>query len=170
MKDADETRHAAPWSAAVKWISAVTVVALLGVAVVVSWCLPAGTPALARWAIALVPPLIVFGTLLFVVRGYVLGPGELRILRLGWQNRIPLAEVVAVAADPEAMRGSIRLCGSGGLFGFLGWFRNRTLGVYRAYATNPRNAVVIRLRQRTLLVTPENPAAFVRELNRQRGA
>ncbi|MEY4387720.1 MAG: hypothetical protein RLY20_3003, partial [Verrucomicrobiota bacterium] len=63
---------------------------------------------------------------------------ELRVERLGWQNRFRLADVKSVVADPEAMRWSIRLCGSGGLFGFFGWFRNRTLGTYRAYGTGPK--------------------------------
>jgi len=166
----NETRFAAPWSTAVKVITFVTVLVLFGAALVVPTLMPAGTPALARWTIAIGLPLIVLGTLPFLVRGYVIERGELRILRLGWHNRIPLAEVVAVTADSDAMRGSLRLCGSGGLFGFFGWFRNRSLGVYRAYATDPRQAVVIKLRQRTVLVTPENPAAFVAELNRQRGA
>ena len=59
---------------------------------------------------------------------------ELRIERLGWENRFALADVVAVCTDPKELRWSIRLCGSGGLFGFFGWFWNRTLGIYRAYA------------------------------------
>ena len=113
----------------------------------------------------LVPPLIIFATLPFAVRGYVLTGQELRIERVGWQNRIPLADVATATADPQAMRWSIRLFGSGGLFGFFGWFRNRTLGTYRAYGTDPKNTVVLKLRQRTIIVTPHDPERFVAEIN-----
>jgi len=159
-----EARFAAPWSLAVKIITAITLALLLGTSLFGLWALPESTPDLARLLMIGLPPMIVLTTLPFAVRGYVIVDRELRIERVGWQNRIPLADVVTVTADPQAMRWSIRLFGSGGLFGFFGWFRNRKLGTYRAYGTDPKNSAVLKLKSRTIVVTPHDPARFVAEL------
>ena len=42
-----------------------------------------------------------------------------------------------------------------------GFFRNRTLGRYRAYATDPGRAVVLVLGGRTVVVTPGEPRIFL---------
>lgn len=161
----NELRFSAPWSLAVKIITVVALTILLGASLLGAWGMPESTPTAVQSLMVLVPPLIIFATLPFAVRGYVLTGQELRIERVGWQNRIPLADVVTATADPQAMRWSIRLFGSGGLFGFFGWFRNKTLGTYRAYGTDPKNTVVLKLRQRTIVVTPHDPARFVAEIN-----
>ena len=159
-----EIRFAAPWCLAVKIVTTLTLALLLGLALYGALLFPPSAPRLARLAVIFLPLAIVLGTLPFVVRSFVLAPGELRVQRLGWQNRFALAEVVSVDINPNALRGSLRLCGSGGLFGFFGWFWNKKLGVYRAYGTDPKLAVIIRLNQRTIVVTPESPERFVAEL------
>ncbi len=52
------------------------------------------------------------------------------------------------------MKGSIRTFGNGGLFCFSGRFRNRKLGSYRAFATDPKLAVVLRFPDKIVVVTP----------------
>lgn len=160
----NEIRFSAPWGLAVKITTVAVVALLMGVSILGSRHLPDSTPLFARLSATLLPLAILAGTLPFIVRGYVIADRELRIERVGWQNHISLAEVATVTADPEAMRGSIRLFGSGGLFGFFGWFRNRTLGTYRAYGTDPKHAVVLKLKSRTMVVTPHDPARFVQEI------
>lgn len=160
----NEIHFSAPWSRAVKIVTFAVIVLLVGVSVVGSRHLSDTTPLSARFAATFLPLAILLGTLPFIIRGYVLTPHELRIERLGWSNRFALANVESVEANPEAMRWSIRLCGSGGLFGFFGWFRNRTLGTYRAYGTDPKNTVVIKFKDRTIVLTPQNPAGFVAEV------
>ena len=168
IKMNNEVRFAAPWCLTVKIITVAVVALLLGVSIVGSQHLPDSTPLFARLSATLLPLAILAGTLPFIVRGYVISDGELRIERLGWQNRFALAEVVTVSADPKELRRSIRLCGSGGLFGFFGWFWNRPLGIYRAYGTDPQNAVVIKLKDRTIVVTPDAPQRFVAEVAARR--
>lgn len=163
----NEIRFSAPWSLAVKITTVIVMALLFGITSIGSRLLPDSTPPLARLAIAIVPLVILLSTLPFIVRGYVLADGELHIERLGWQNRVALAGVVSVNADPEAMRGSLRLFGSGGLFGFFGWFRNKTLGTYRAYGTDPKNTVVLKLKNRTIVITPHDPERFVEETLRR---
>jgi hypothetical protein len=65
------------------------------------------------------------------------------------------------------MQGSIRTFGNGGLFGFIGLFRNKKLGRYRAFATDEKNAVVLRFATHTLVITPEQPQRAVTLLNRE---
>ena len=164
----DEIRFAAPWALAVRIITTVVLALLIGIAVFVPVALPANTPLAARVALFITPLAIIAGTLPFMIRGYVLCADELRIERLGWANHIPLNTVVSATADAAAIRGSIRLCGSGGLFGFFGWFRNRKLGIYRAYGTDPKLSVVVKLTNRSIVVTPDNPERFVAEIESRR--
>lgn len=159
-----ETHYGAPWCLAVTILTILSLVLLLGASAYGTWFFSRSAPAWLRLTVILGPLAIVLATLPFLVRGFVLAPGELRVERLGWQNRFPLSEVTSIEINPEALRGSIRLCGSGGLFGFFGWFRNKKLGIYRAYGTDPKLAVIIKLNQRTIVVTPENPERFVAEL------
>jgi hypothetical protein len=164
----NEIRFTAPWSVAVKIVTMIVLALLLGVSLVGLTVMPANVAFAARVMMLVMPLAIVAGALPFIVRGYVLRDGELLIERLGWRNRVPLNTVVSATADPDAILGSIRLCGSGGLFGFFGWFRNRKLGVYRAYGTDPKLSVVVKLTNRTIVVTPHDPHRFVAEMDSRR--
>ncbi len=70
--------------------------------------------------------------------------------------------------DPDALRGSIRLFGNGGMFSFTGLFRSPKLGRYRAYVTDPARTVTLRFADRVVVVSPSDPAAFVRDLTPHR--
>jgi len=119
---------------------------------------------LAGWVAAAVPILTVFGCAIYMVRGYVLTESALFITRPGWRRTLNLAGLTSAKVDPEALRGSFRIFGNGGCFGFVGWFRNKTLGVYRAYATDSTRAVVLRFADKTVVVTPDDPQGFVAEI------
>lgn len=62
------------------------------------------------------------------------------------------------------MRGSLRICGNGGIFSFSGWFWNKRLGAYRALVTDGAKTVVLRFDKRKWVVSPDAPEEFVREL------
>ncbi|HTI97969.1 MAG TPA: PH domain-containing protein [Dongiaceae bacterium] len=109
---------------------------------------------------------IVLIAALFTVRGYRIEPNVLAIERLLWTTRLPLTGLQSAEFLPEAMRGSIRLWGNGGMFSITGWYRNRKLGSYRAFATNLQQTVVLQFAGRTVVVTPENPEPFVTEISR----
>ncbi len=108
---------------------------------------------------------VLLGSALFTIRGYELAGSELLVRRLVWATRIPLQDLRSAWADPSAMKRSIRLFGNGGLFAFSGLFSNRKLGRYRAFATDPRNAVVLRFAARTIVVTPDAPQEFLSTLS-----
>jgi hypothetical protein len=101
------------------------------------------------------------GAALFTVRGFVLSRDALLVQRLLWRTALPLEGLIGAAADPAAMRGVNRLAGNGGLFSFSGLWTNRRLGRFRAFATAPRLAVVLEFPKQKVVVTPENPGAFL---------
>lgn len=146
----------APWCKALWIVSAVATVILLGVMAL---------PVPGAFWVRLFPLAILAGALPFVVRGYEIREDALLIRRLFWDTRIELAGLKAVRFDPAAMRGSLRTCGNGGLFSITGWYWNKRLGTYCAYATDPARVVVLMFDKRRIVVTPENPEAFVQELS-----
>jgi hypothetical protein len=157
----------APWSTTLKVVTAFSVAILAGVALLFATVFPRDLPG------GVVVTLTTFfvsatllGSALFVVRGYEVEPGSLRIRRLLWSTEIPLADLRAARADPTAMSKSLRLFGNGGLFVFAGLFWNRQLGKYRAFATLPRNAVVLQFERRAVVVTPDDPSRFLAALAR----
>ncbi len=114
--------------------------------------------------VAAVPLLILVGGALTVVSGYRLEADGLSVERPLWTTRVSLAGLDRAWHDPSAVCRSIRLFGNGGLFSVTGWFRNPTLGRYRAFVTDPAKAVVLRSPARTLVVSPEDPIGFLAQV------
>jgi len=115
-------------------------------------------------ALSFIPIVTMAGCALFTVRGYAITPEDNVVRRLFWNTRLPRIGLVSATFSPSAMKGSIRRFGNGGLFSFTGWFRNRELGNYRAFATDMTRSVVLRYPGKTIVVTPGDVEGFVREL------
>jgi hypothetical protein len=160
MADRTDIEFLAPWNARLRSSSLVSVLVLsaLFISGIVSW-------SRTGWPLNLtllgLPIVIVASTVLTMVRGYVLTESELRVRRLGWETRLPLDGLVSVTGDNEAMQRSIRLFGNGGMFAFTGEFWNRSLGRYRALATDPTRAVVLKYANRRIVITPHDPQKFI---------
>jgi hypothetical protein len=116
------------------------------------------------WLVVAVPLLLLVVSAVFMVRGYVLTDDSLIIKRPGWEHRLDLSRLTSATVDPNAFQGSMLLFGNGGFFSFIGWYRNKKLGVYRAYATDARKAVVLRFADKTVVVTPDDPQKFTVEI------
>ncbi len=148
-------RHfAAPWGTHVRLVTAGAVVLLL----VVVRSLDGGM----TW----LPVALLIGASLLSVRGYSIRAGSVLVHRLGWSTTISLEGLQDVRVEPGVTRGSIRTFGNGGLFGFVGHFRNGVLGAYRAYFTDPELAVVLDLGSQRVVVSPERPNLFAEEVRR----
>jgi len=152
---------AAPWGKTLRWMSVLSVLLLLAVSASIFWVT---TPAVVRLA-AWLPLLILAATVPFVIRDYTVEPRELLIRRLLWTTRVSLDELQSAEFQPNAMRGSLRLCGNGGMLSITGWYRNRVLGNYRAFVTELKNTVVLRFAHKTIVVSPDNPERFVSEIS-----
>lgn len=93
--------------------------------------------------------------------GYAVGSGDLAVLRRGTRPLLfPLGSLLA--ARPAAMPRSLRVLGSGGMFGWWGRFANRDWGRFKAYATDRRRGVLLEWPGFKLFVSPEDPDAFCR--------
>lgn len=151
----------APWSNSVRLVTLGSVALLL---LLVPAGLFTGPRHLLVWRLAMIamPLGALFGALPFAVRGYVLTQRHLEVCRLGWSTVLPLAGLETVTGEPEGLKGSLRLFGNGGLFGITGWFWNRRLGRFRAYATDPSRVVLLRYADgRKVVVTPGDVQHFI---------
>jgi len=152
----------APWGKTLCWMSAFGIVILL-VALI-----PVLLLKKPEWThlMVLLPLLLLPGAALFIIRSYEIEPNVLAIRRLLWTTRLPLSGLQSVVVVPDAMRGSLRLFGNGGMFSITGWYRSRALGNYRAFVTDLKRTVVLRFAKKTIVVSPENPEQFVSEISR----
>lgn len=150
----------APWS---KSLRTLTVFSLTILTLVLALVLlvPLPEPGFIRPLMVVVTLSVALGALPFMVRGYVLTPDAVIVRRLGWTTRLPLQGIKSVAGDADAMRGAWRLFGNGGLYSFTGEFWSRRLGRFRALATDPDRAVVLRYPARTIVITPHDPQHFI---------
>jgi hypothetical protein len=161
-----EEFFAAPWSTLLTVVSLVSCSILFGVILLGLVTGGRGNP---FWLVLMValPLTIVMVTAAFTVRGYILTDNTLYVQRLGWHSKIELNNFVNIEFDAQAMENSLRIWGNGGLFSFTGTFQNQKLGRYQAYATDPARSVIIQFCDRTIVVTPDNPERFVREVLRR---
>jgi hypothetical protein len=150
----------APWSRSLRLVTILSTLVL--VAIATSGFLAAQSLRL-DWILAMigVPLIILFAALRCMVLGYRLTEKEIQVKRLGWITALPLATLKSVEGNVDAMRGSLRLFGNGGLFSFTGFFWNRQLKLYRAFATDPSRAVVLRYQNRLVVITPHDPQHFI---------
>ena len=119
-------------------------------------------PALA--AVQWLPMALLTFCLPFVVRSYTITDEAILIRRLLWTTRLDRAGLTSAKVLPDAMRGSIRTCGNGGGFSITGWYWSKRLGFYRAFVTDLKRTVVLRFADKTVVLSPDEPADFVREL------
>jgi hypothetical protein len=158
-------RYAAPWGKLLIWTSAVATAICVGVAVLIAVVAPSDPDFTGpvRW-IVLLPVVIVLVTLLFMVRGYVVTADEIVVERPFRSTRFERARLQSASTDPNALSGSLRIFGNGGLYSFTGLFWSSKLGRFRAYITDPTRTVILRFADRVVVISPADPDAFVRDI------
>lgn len=137
------------WSGSVRAITIVTLIVLIGTGFYLEtkiW--PEGM----LWLKYLLRT-VISGTILIGL-GYMpirlkASKERITVSRLFGSLTIPVDEILeAGILQKTDISDSIRLFGSGGLFGFLGLFRNTSLGKYTMYATDLDHLLFIRTRNR----------------------
>lgn len=107
---------------------------------------------------------VVFSYLL-APKGYLLYADRLVIIRPLNPITVPLAGVSgAEAATPELFKDSIRVAGSGGLWGYYGKYQSGQLGRYYMYARRTSELVLVRGRE-NYVIAPERFHEFIKVLN-----
>lgn len=78
---------------------------------------------------------------------------------------IPMLDVASVKMCAPTM-GAIRICASGGFFGYWGWFKERDLGKYFAYYGRSSDCFLVELKDgRKYMLGCKNPQKMVEYIN-----
>ena len=155
----------APWGRVLRVTSISFTLLMLGVSLFLIVQAEPHFPA-RKLAFACLPTLILVSTVPFIIRRYRLRNETLLIDRLFWATEIPLTGLSSVEVTENAMKGSLRLCGNGGLYSFSGWWWSKRLGRYHPYVTDLDRTVVLRFGPRTIVLSPEIPTEFARDVSR----
>ena len=155
--------YQAPWCKTLKVVSSLLVLLAVGMMFGASF-LPAGT---LGWRIGTRFGLaaVVLGSLPFMVLGYEITADSIFIRRPLWRTRLDRKGLKTAEVVPNAMAKCLRTCGNGGLFSFTGWFWSGSLGAFTAYVTDQDRTVVLRFEKRKVVVSPDQPEEFVKDLS-----
>ncbi len=163
------TRFSAPWGGQLKALTAFAVLLLVGIAIIGIAMMPEEQKVVWIVSMIVLPLAILAISALFTIRGYQITRDTLYIQRLIWNTAIDLENLEEVVYNPDAMKKSIRTFGNGGMFAFCGMFWNKKLGKYRVFGTDLKSAVVLKLKKRIVVITPESPDQFVARIKDMRG-
>ncbi len=109
--------------------------------------------------------IIFFGIMSSLIKAYTVAPDGVYVLFPTRHVRFGFKGLQSIEADPEAMVGTYRMI-NGGFFCFGGKnCRNKRLGRFSAYATDYKHAVVMRYKDHTAVITPEDPELFIKRTN-----
>ncbi len=115
-----------------------------------------------KYLLLLVFLITVLGLLGYMPIRLKAGRDKIAVSRLFGALEIPLSEVTSVVPISKSyIDGSIRTFGSGGAFGYLGRFKNKTLGRYTMYATELKHLVLVRTRQKKYVFSCTRSQEFV---------
>jgi hypothetical protein len=92
--------------------------------------------------------------------GYVLSDRSLLVVRRLF-GTIRFAITAVTPVDQGFGIGGLRLMGSGGVFGWYGFFWRPRFGRYRAYVTHRRHLLSCSGPNGPILISPANPTAFL---------
>ena len=157
---------AAPWSTATKVLTVVTLIVLAVVQGVmmlneVEWEVSAVVLTLSILVVAI--------SFLFAPSSYGIDGTHLYIRRPLLPIQIRFNDILEVRRlNDQEMEFTLRLFGSGGLFGFFGLFYSRKLGWQRWYATRTGDLVgIVTNTKGWLVLSPDSPEAFVAALKKR---
>lgn len=118
-----------------------------------------------NWLVGVTLPAVMLLAYAFSPRGYAITAESITIRRLVGDVRVKTAAVrYARRASADDMRGCVRLIGSGGLFGYYGWFRTDELGKSHWYVTDRNTGVIVWTSDQVIVLSPGDPDRFLHEL------
>jgi len=124
-----------------------------------------GRPGAELLLLAALLPATAYITRAMAPLGYVIDDINLLIDRRIKPITIPLGEIKEVRpARDGILKGSLRLMGTSGYYGYYGLFWKRGVGKYRAYATRLSELVEIKTEKTLFVLSPENPGEFISSL------
>lgn len=161
MNSVTPKEFAAPWGRLLKGVSICVVV--LFAAIIVTDFFIFRSVKVPHWVFPTTVGIMIaipLGCLPFVIRGYIVTAEGILVRRLWWNTVLPKADVISVEVVPKAMNRSLRTFGNGGLFSFTGFYWSKQLGHYKAYVNDLNRTVVVRMKKRPAMLSPDDPEAF----------
>lgn len=123
-----------------------------------------------NWGLYLIGTLIIvlmILTLFYMPMSITCSTDELLIQRSMRIKTIPLSDIQSVKLCPPTMA-EHRLCGSGGWFGYWGWFSEPSIGKYFAYYGKSSDCFLVTLKNgKQYMLGCENPSDMVDYINSQ---
>lgn len=169
-----EAEFAAPVGRKVRMVTVFTAVllafvVLAGIGFSFVRPLPGVIPALPLGAALVAAAGTILVAWLAQVCGYRLTRDELLVVRRNRHTRFPLAGLTEAIVVPDAMAWALKIAGNDGLVAITGSYWSKRLGRFRALVTDRQRTVVLRWTDRCLVVSPDRPEEFVREVHRRIG-
>lgn len=154
--------HPCPWSLAVTVITTLTVIILVvSTLFIVKDDFPSSMLWL-KYTLIIVFIATIIGGIGYMPIRLTMGNDRITLHRLFGAINIPMNEIIEFKTIPSSeIMYSIRTFGSGGLFGYLGKFKNKKLGNYTMYATNLNELILIRTNRRTYVFSCKNRDEFI---------
>ena len=154
-------------SKSVKWVSAIIyAVVILSVFVLMYLVAKGIYNLIIAWvimALILIPSILSF----FIFPMYIVADDEgVGVRTLARTKQIPyenIDRIVRVDEQPLfSPISTIRLFGSGGVFGYIGWFRSKGIGTFLSYATDEKNVFLIyRKKGKPVAISVNDPDEFL---------
>ena len=154
-------------SKSVKWVSAIFYsIVILSVFVMMYLVAKGVYNLIIAWvimALILIPSILSF----FIFPVYIVADDEgVGVRTLARTKHIPyenIDRIVRVNEQPLfSCISTIRLFGSGGVFGYIGWFRSKGIGTFLSYATDEKNVFLIyRKNGKPVAISVNDPDEFM---------
>ena len=154
-------------SKSVKWVSAIFYAVVILSVFVMMYIVAKGIYNLIiAWvimALILIPSILSF----FIFPMYIVADDEgVGVWTLARTKQIPyenIDRIVRVDEQPLfSPISTIRLFGSGGVFGYIGWFRSKGIGTFLSYATDEKNVFLIyRKKGKPVAISVNDPDEFL---------
>jgi len=113
--------------------------------------------------------LLALVTIIFAPRAYDIDGRTLHVRTLATRFAFDLTrlwEASERSGNEVFSGGTLRTFGCGGFFGYFGYFWNPDWGRFLAFATNREELVVLRFRDRVLVISPHGRQSFLQEAQR----
>jgi hypothetical protein len=160
-------RFEAPWDPRLRAVTALgSAVLVISAAVLLFLGFRDGDPAAAAIAavFALGLLLVAFLARALAPTGFSIEGNAVKVLRRLRPVSIPLSRLRAAGPVRRPLARSIRLGGSGGLYGWYGRYWSRALGQFRVYATRTGNLVQLDTPDERWILSPEPAGRFLDEV------
>ena len=150
-----------PWSLGVKVITTITIIILVASTYFI-WNddFPASMLWL-KYTLIIIFIATIIGGLGYMPIRLIIENDKIILHRLFGAINIPIKDIIEIKAIENSETAfSIRVFGSGGLFGYLGKF-NKKLGYYTMYATDINELILIRTDRKTYVFSCRNRDEFI---------